>query len=188
MPYFSATSSLDTGKAQQNALWARYLNYKTGFSVTANEYIVAYLNCNLDSGAANLVLLNRGTQPPVPVGVGGSLLYAATATISFDSSYASNPQDEFETQIAANLSGSANTMCALNPPVTAYTPSDTTVDGCQSVEQQAAFVAELLFREQQDSLIRNFDSLYRAKCLSVQRTESFFATYTPHEYHYVVLL
>jgi hypothetical protein len=44
----------------------------------------------------------------------------------------------------------------------------------------------MLFQQQQDSLIGNFDSLYRAKCLGAQRLETFYATYQLSEYHYTL--
>jgi hypothetical protein len=175
---------IDTGEAQQNGLWARYLNYKTGFSFNANVYAAALLSCSVDSGTANLVLTNRTSQPPI----GGTtpMLYTATSTVSFDAGYASNTGDEFETQLGSFSSGGVTALCSLSPPVTYLAPPDTTVDGCQSVEQQAAYFAQMLFQQQQDSLIGNFDSLYRAKCLGAQRLETFYATYQLSEYHYTL--
>ena len=183
VPYTGGSTSVDTGMAKQNDLWARYLNYKTGFSLTANAYATAYLNCQ-DSGVANLVLTNRSTQPPA--GSAAPALYTASSTVSFEQEYTSQSGDEFETDISASGAVGSNGLCYLNPPVTYITLPDTTVNGCQSVQDQANFIAQMLFQQLQDSLISNFDSLYRAKCFSAQSAEIFYATYQPSEYHYTL--
>lgn len=43
VPYLDSTATDDQSK--QNALWARFLNYRTGFSKSTMEYMTAYKNC-----------------------------------------------------------------------------------------------------------------------------------------------
>ena len=49
-PSFNSTpylgSSLTEAETKQNGLWARFLNYRTGFSKTTNDYLNAYNNCH----------------------------------------------------------------------------------------------------------------------------------------------
>ena len=177
---------MDTTEAAQNALWARYMNYKTGFTLTANDYAAAYLNCGADSlVAGNLVLTDRTTQ--APLGSGTPYSYEAKNTISFESEYTSNPGDEFETNVGDSASGSTVAMCYLAPPVTYIPLPDTSVSNpCQSIQDQANYIGQLLFQELQDSLKANFDSIYRARCLGAQSMEVFYATYHPSEYHYTL--
>jgi hypothetical protein len=101
VPYTSGAASVDTGMAKQNALWARYLNYKTGFSKTANEYAAAFLNCGLNTGAADLVLTDRNAQPPS--GSTPPLVYTASSSISFEAEYTSLTDDDFETQLSGYI-------------------------------------------------------------------------------------
>ncbi len=179
-------STMDTTEAAQNALWARYLNYKTGFSLTANDYAAAYLNCGLDTAIdGNLVLTDRTTQ--TPAGAGEPYSYMAKNTVSFENGYASNTGDEFVTNLGDSAAGSTVAMCALDPPVTYIPLPDTSESNpCQSIRNQASYIGQLLFQELQDSLTANFDSLYRAKCLGAQSMEVFYATYQPTEYHYTL--
>ncbi|HEY4062666.1 MAG TPA: DUF6443 domain-containing protein, partial [Puia sp.] len=185
VPYTSGATSVDTGMAKQNALWARYLNYRTGFSKTANEYAAAFLSCGLDPDAADLVLTDRIAQPPS--GSAPPYLYSATSSITVSTGFTSLAGDDFETRIAAMIGSSGNALCALDQPVTFITMPDTAnKNPCQQVQDQANFIAMRLFRQLQDSLTANFDSLYRAKCLGAQSMEVFYATYTPSEYHYTL--
>jgi RHS repeat-associated protein len=186
VPYTSGGTSIDTGMAKQNALWARYLNYRTGFSKTANEYAAAFLNCGLVSGETDLVLTNRSTQPPS--GATPPLLYTASNSITFSTGFASLSDDNFQTQFSAFLGSSANAVCALlDKPVTYVPLPDTTHSNpCQGVLDQANFIGTRLFQQRRDSLKANFDSLYRAKCLGAQGVEVFYAKYAPSEYHYTL--
>lgn len=52
VPYTSGGTAADTANAKQNALWARYLNYRTGFSKTAADYIAAYQSCTVNPGSS----------------------------------------------------------------------------------------------------------------------------------------
>jgi RHS repeat-associated protein len=184
VPYTDST--MDTTEAAQNALWARYMNYKTGFSLTANDYAAAYMNCGYDTAIdGNLVLTNRATQ--APGGAGEPYTYMAQNTVSFEDGYTSNPGDEFQTSLGSTAPGSATAMCYLAPPAN-YVPSvDTSQSNpCASIQQQADYIGQLLFQELQDSLTTNFDSIYKARCLGAQSMEVFYATYQPTEYHYTL--
>jgi hypothetical protein len=130
VPFLDSTTTDDQGK--QNALWARFLNFRTGFSKNALDYMAAYKNCT----AGN---------PPV------------------------------------------NALCAFDKPMN--DPSDifpTDSTPCKNVVTQAQFIADLLFTKMKDSLLANFDSLYKARCLAAQSQEEFYVTYQPKEYHYIL--
>jgi RHS repeat-associated protein len=182
VPY---TYNVDTGSAKKNALWARYLNYKTGFSYPANVYITAYLNCGLSAGSADLVLTDRIAQPPT--GSAAPYIYTASNSITFSPGFESLPGDNFETLIAATLSGTGTALCSFTKPVTFLPLPDTTRSNpCQAVQYEAYFIGQLVYQQRKDSLIANFDSLYRVKCLGAQSQEVFYYTYTPAEFHYTL--
>lgn len=130
VPYLDSTATDE--QVKQNALWARFLNYRTGFSKNAMDYMAAYQNCS--SG-----------NPP------------------------------------------ADALCALDKPMNDASDIYTaTADPCEAATTQAQYLSYLLFEGEKDSLIANFDSLYRAKCLSAKDAEAFYVTYRPKEYHYTL--
>ncbi|MGN6266192.1 MAG: RHS repeat-associated core domain-containing protein [Ginsengibacter sp.] len=130
VPYLDSAATEE--QIQQNALWARFLNYRTGFSKNAIDYMTAYQNC-------------LSGNPP------------------------------------------ANALCALDKPMNDATDIYTaTVDACEADTTQAQFISYLLLQAEKDSLIANFDSLYRAKCLNIGNSEAFYVTYRPKEYHYTL--
>lgn len=183
VPY---TGTLDTNMVRQNALWARYINFKSGFSLTASDYAAAYTSCNYSTSPSYLLLTNRGTQPPS--GTQLPLLYTASDSVVFYQEYTSLDSDNFETLLASYSSSSGYAVCDLAKPVTSFPLPDTTHSNpCQGVREQADFIGIVIFQKRKDSLIANFDSLYRAKCLSAQSAEVFYATYQPSEYHYTLL-
>ena len=51
-PFFSSVPYLDSttteAQAKENDLWARFLNYRTGFSKNTHDYLVAYNNCDIE--------------------------------------------------------------------------------------------------------------------------------------------
>ncbi|MEO6498711.1 MAG: hypothetical protein ABIN95_06850, partial [Mucilaginibacter sp.] len=123
--------TLTASQLKQNSLLARFLNYRTGFSKNATEYLAALKGC-----------------------AGG---------------------------------GTADALCSFSKPlndISGILQPDTLP--CRAAQTQAAFIAALLYQQAKDSLIANFDSLYTAKCLSVQYTEQFYVTYQPKEYHYTL--
>ena len=61
VPYLDSTSTDD--QAKQNALWARYLNYKTGFSKNARDYMAAYKNCHTGPPPPSTIALCSFTKP-----------------------------------------------------------------------------------------------------------------------------
>jgi hypothetical protein len=130
VPYLDSTATDE--QVKQNALWARFLNYRTGFSKNAMDYMAAYQNCS--SG-----------NPP------------------------------------------ANALCALDKPMNDASDIYTaTASPCEAATTQAQYLSYLLFEGEKDSLIANFDSLYRPKCLSAKDAEAFYVTYRPKEYHYTL--
>lgn len=129
---FLSTSTTDEQQAQ-NSLWARFINYKTGFSKNTLDYLRAYQNCT-------------GGTPPV------------------------------------------NAICAFDPP--ANSPADIYPSGgspCQSVSEQAMYMATLMLEKIKDSILARFDSLYLQKCItSAASNEVFYVEYKPMEYHYTL--
>ena len=78
-------------------------------------------------------------------------------------------------------------LCVFCKPandISNYFEPDTTP--CVNVETQALFISHQLYELAKDSLVDNFDSLYKAKCLGAKYTEQFYAEYQPKEYHYTL--
>jgi len=176
----------DTNMTRQNDLWARYLNYKTGFNKSASEYAAVYPSCFYANGApAWLLLTDRATQPPS--GAPPPQLYTARDSIIFFQEYTSLNNDEFETLLSGNGGAGEYALCDFSKPVTSLPLPDTTDSNpCQQAKDEAKFIGLLIFQQRKDSLIANFDSLYKAKCFSAQSAEVFYATYKPSEYHYTL--
>ncbi|MBS1512422.1 MAG: hypothetical protein JST86_16370, partial [Bacteroidetes bacterium] len=53
VPYLDSTAT--DAQSKQNALWARFLNYRTGFTKTTMEYLTAYRNCTLDTPSITML-------------------------------------------------------------------------------------------------------------------------------------
>lgn len=53
VPYLGST--LTQAQSKQNGLWARFLNYRTGFSKNVNDYLNAYNNCHSGTPPANAI-------------------------------------------------------------------------------------------------------------------------------------
>jgi RHS repeat-associated protein len=207
VPYMS--SSATDAESRRNNLWARFLNYRTGFSLSVMDYMAAIKNCNLDSTTAFIgngndcgnqtavdSLLVNGRLSPYPTD------YFARRTIEFQGSFESNDNDEFSAELDSTLGNCSSTygiagttltinngyaLCAFDKPVndiSRWEPVDTL--SCRQADTRAQFVAQLLFGKIKDSLTANFDSLYMAKCLGARGIEQFYATYQPSEYHYTL--
>lgn len=130
VPYTDSIN-ITVPQQKQNSLLARFLNYRTGFSKNASEYLAAIKSCT-----------------------GG---------------------------------GNTDALCSFTKPVNDISDiysKDTVL--CRAAQTQAGFMAQLIYQQRKDSLIANFDSLYKAKCLSAKYTEQFYATYQPKEYHYTL--
>ncbi len=207
VPYL--TSSATDAQVQRNNLWARFLNYRTGFSLSVLDYMVAIKNCNLDSSSN---FIGYGNDCGYNTAVDSLLVtsrvspyaqnYTARKTIVFQSGFSSNSNDEFTTELNYSLGncvisyGIAGTgltvnnsfaLCAFSKPandISLWEPVDTLP--CRQADTRAQFAAQLMFDKLKDSLTANFDSLYLAKCLSARSAEQFYATYQPLEYHYTL--
>ncbi|MFC4262078.1 DUF6443 domain-containing protein [Ferruginibacter yonginensis] len=130
VPYLG--DNITDEQMSQNALWARFINYRTGFSYNTLTYLQAYQQCNSS---------NMNTM----------------------------------------------TICSFDPPTNSPANLDTIpYNPCLQTQTAAQYAAQLIFNNLKDSLIANFDSLYKAKCLSVQATEVFYVEYLPKEYHYTL--
>jgi len=78
-------------------------------------------------------------------------------------------------------------LCMFSKPLndpSGFFEADTTP--CAGAQTQAAFIAQQLYQVRRDSLIANFDSLYKAKCLEAKYREEFYVQYQPKEYHYTL--
>ena len=216
VPYTSDTAS--DAQTQRNSLWARFLNYRTGFSLGVLEYIAAKQNCSTGGGGTVYSVIGNGMD----CGPGTSVdtlnvntrlspyfnQYLARKTIIFQDGFTSSDTDEFTTGVDSSYGNCSNTgiagntgspistgdssnsayaYCAFNKPlndISRLEPADTVP--CGQAKNKSLFIAQLLFTKVKDSLTANFDSLYLAKCLGVQSTEQFYATYQPKEYHYTL--
>ena len=192
VPYIDSTATDE--QVKQNALWARFINYRTGFSKNALTYLEAYKSCNTsdtcgsNTGVNSLIVSQRG-NPDV-------LQYKARTEIIFVSGFTSNPLDDFiafidpsmDTCTVGQPNPNAIALCSFDLP--ANDPGDIfpppPPNPCQDVHTQATYIAGLLFNQMKDSLLANFDSLYRAKCLSAQNAEQFYVKYIPKEYHFTL--
>ncbi len=189
VPY-SVADSLSIDQANQNELWSRFLNYRTGFSKNALEYLAAYEACKGDStcgvnaGVSNLTLTARASPYPSQ--------YVARTSITIEGGFESSTGDNYLIYIdpaldTCTLSSNAMAICASVTPINAQTRIYT-IDTmpCKYVQTQSEFIAKMLFEKRKDSLIANFVSLYMAKCLSAKYQEKFYVKYTPKEYHYTL--
>ena len=61
VPYLDSTATDEQGS--ENALWARYLNYKTGFSKNALDYMMAYKNCHTGPPPSTTIAICSFTKP-----------------------------------------------------------------------------------------------------------------------------
>lgn len=61
VPYLDSTAT--DAQGSENTLWARYLNYKTGFSKNALDYMMAYKNCHTGPPPSSSVALCSFTRP-----------------------------------------------------------------------------------------------------------------------------
>jgi hypothetical protein len=59
VPYLDSTAT--DAQSKQNALWARFLNYRTGFTKSTLEYLTAYKNCS--SAPPTITMLCASDKP-----------------------------------------------------------------------------------------------------------------------------
>jgi len=206
VPFTSDTAT--DAQTQKNSLWARFLNYRTGFSLNALDYMAAYQHCSTDTSTAFIGNGNDcGTNTAVDSllvndRTGNAAVYYARETIVFQGSFTTNNADELTTSLDTALaacgvtygiagtalgSGSNYGLCAFDKPLndlSVWEPVDTLP--CRQVQTQALFMAQLMFEKIKDSVSARFDSLYMAKCLGAQSIEQFYANYIPLEYHYTL--
>lgn len=189
-PYMSIYAT--TAETEINSLLARFINYKTGFSKNAAEYIAAYKFCGLDTScngeltAPNVLTINARTAPY-------RLEYIARVEINMLPNFESINNDEFLMEIRPSLDtcdvmlpGNTIAMCASVKPLNDITQYNTPSNPCEDVETQASFMAQQVYQLRKDSLIAVFDSLYLAKCLGAKYTEEFYVRHLPKEYHYTL--
>jgi len=192
VPYMDPVNTTDDQRSQ-NALWARFLNYRTGLSKNPDDYITAYTACGL-------------TAPPCGPGSGVDYLYVYSRVSPYQAEYTarkgvfvqpsfeSRTPDDFLIDINPSLTDCprednyGNTaLCSFSQPLSDASnlfPPDT--DPCEESETAASFQAQFEFDNLQSTLIANFDSAYTATCLGAQSHEAFYLKYKPSEYHYTL--
>jgi YD repeat-containing protein len=190
VPYMSPDAT--TEQTEQNSLLARFINFRTGFSKNAIDYLTAWRFCGLDScsgeGSApdHLVLNTRAYPYPDS--------YIARIDIEMNPGFESLTDDYFIAEIndlldtcstakPGNTIAICNSMQATNDPAGIFVPDP---NPCEDVQTQAGIIALQLYQQMKDSLIAKFDSLYLAKCLEAKYTEQFYVEYKPKEYHYTL--
>jgi YD repeat-containing protein len=205
VPY-TATNPAEA-QIKENALWARFINFRTGFSLSAFDYLSAYASCSSEnsgyigngydcgpSTAVDNLFVNARLTPL-------SAIYIARQTIEFQNSFESNANDEFTTSLEPGLGtcdnpngiagdpigGTSNyVLCSFDKPLNDISWLGPPATPCQQVETQAAYIAQFLFTKKKEKLIADFEKNYTALCLGAKDIEQFSATYMPKEYHYTL--
>lgn len=204
-------SIITDAQIQENSLWARFLNYRTGFSLNALDYLSAMQSCANDS--AHVITMGNGSDCGPSSAVDTLLVnarltpyysqYDARLEVVFQGEFESTTTDEFETvlnssysscmasgiagtPVSGTSSNSAEALCANTKPLNDISFVEPAATACAQTQTQAQFIAQQMFGKLKDSLTANFDSLYVAKCLNAQSAEQFYATYQPKEYHYTL--
>ena len=205
-PYNNAprfTGVVDSATTGYNALFARFLNYRTGLQYNWLDYAQAMQNSNCSDTTTScaagyavdsLDVQSRGNNTP---GV-----YLAKRIIVFESGFSTGASDSLTASVdstqqlctnpmaitlTAGGTGSQSMVCAGSAVLTDTTGLNLPlISPCSQVNNMAVAIANQLYALQQQQLINTFDSLYRTKCLSVQSAEQFAVTYTSAEYHYTL--
>ncbi|HVM86891.1 MAG TPA: hypothetical protein VMT76_01800 [Puia sp.] len=87
---------------------------------------------------------------------------------------------------ACPLADAGLTLCGTATPVFSPVLSSDSVSSCMDSAYFAVSKATELYNFYADSLLGNFDSAYRAKCMQAYKYESFTVTHQVNEYHYTL--
>ncbi|MFP5041655.1 RHS repeat-associated core domain-containing protein [Parasediminibacterium sp. JCM 36343] len=195
-PEFGASVAMDSATNGYNALFARFVNYRTGLQ----QNWLAY------ASAANKSACIIGTAPGCGAGSAMDMLNLDTpdnTTVSFVARQSIRLKPGFSTRnakisikpsaplctsgVASTTAATQTVICASSKPLTDTAGLNLVVlSPCSRANDQALSIAHTLYTTQSQRLLANFDSAYRAKCLSAQSAENFTVTYTTAEFHYTL--
>ncbi len=184
-PHFTA-ANLSQAQIEQNILYSRFLNFRTGFQYNWLEYAqaAAVAGCNpLNSpgaGVTDLLVTSRSGNTPAQ--------YIASNSITFDPNFESAVGDVFETLLEPGGGGAGpqTVICRNNVPLNDTTGIFMVDTACHRVRIMAIQLGQQVYQQQLLTLQANFEQLYREKCMAAKNNESFTVTYTNKEYHYTL--
>jgi len=175
---------LSDSSIRHNELLAKFLNYRTGFEYTWQQY--------LDSAAkvgCDLVGLGMAYPDLLEVSERESSLprtYVARVTVEFLPGFTSAPNDMFEAYIAKDSAIMVN-MAVICPDDNYLTDTAGVFlpePPCQKVYNMAVGLAKQIYLQRYESRLADFEQAYRARCLAAP--ESFTVRYERQEYHYTL--
>ncbi|RYZ52058.1 MAG: RHS repeat protein [Sphingobacteriales bacterium] len=178
------TMTLDQAAIRHNELLAKFLNYRTGFNYTWQQYLdsAAQAGCNLagfngSSPATLNVYIRESSLPPS---------YQAKDTINFLPGFIAAPNDIFEAYLNSDTTGMMNrtVICRSDKYVTDTSGFAISEGPCARVYNMAVGMAQQLFLQRYESKLADFEQAYKAKCLAAQ--EGFSVSYEKREYHYTL--
>jgi len=185
--------NLTEAEISYNNLFARFVNFRTGFQYTWVEYLqaAATAGCDLNNAQgntgvggsvpANLVVDSRSGNTPQQ--------YKATTSIEFVPDFDHPVGDDFETIfVTGGGEGPAtqNVICRNTRPLTDTTGLLVPLDPCEKAMNMAIVKAKLVFGYESQRLLAEFERQYRAKCLAARDIEEFTVAYENKEYHYTL--
>lgn len=86
----------------------------------------------------------------------------------------------------ANANLHQNVICRPTKALTDTTGYFVVDSSCQKTYNMAVMAGQYIYQARRDKLLANFDSLYRAKCMSAKDIETFTVSDTVKEYHYTL--
>lgn len=182
-PHFTGTN-LTPDQIEQNILYARFLNFRTGFQYSWMQYAqaAATANCNAlggGGGVVDLVVTTRTGNTPQQ--------YIASNSITFDPNFDHPAGDDYETLLQPNGGGGGSqTIICRGRNLTDTTGIFIIDTPCHRIHVMAIELGQTIYQQQQQTLLANFEAAYRAKCMAAKDIESFTVSYTCKEYHYTL--
>jgi RHS repeat-associated protein len=89
-------------------------------------------------------------------------------------------------QYLSNGSATQNVICGDSQPLDDTTGMFVKETPCQRTYDMAVSLAQTIFEQRKQQLLADFETQYKAKCLSAKDAEQFSVQYTPKEYHYTL--
>ncbi len=185
-PIFTG-NNLTTAQINQNILYARFMNFRTGFQYNWMEYAQAAsaANCNPygggGGGVTDLTVTSRTGNTPQQ--------YIASNSITFDPDFDHPAGDDYETLLQPNGGGTGGpqmVICRNNRPLIDTTGFFVVDTPCHRIRVLSVSLGQEIYQLQQQTLLANFEKAYREKCMAAKNFETFTTTYTNKEYHYTL--
>lgn len=184
-PVFTA-GILTPEQIQQNILYARYLNFITGYQYSWMEYAQAAATANCDpngggGGITDLTVTVRNDNTPQQ--------YIASNSITFDPNFDHPAGDDYETLLQPNGgggSGPQTVICRDNRYLNDTTGIFVFDTACHNIRIMSISLGQTIYQQQLLTIQNNFERLYREKCMAALNYETFTVEYTNKEYHYTL--